>query len=44
MQKQEAFRKTLHMIKRRLELLINLPASKLGKPGLQGSARDLASQ
>ena len=43
-QKLEAFRKTLHMIKRRLELLINLPASKLGKSVLQGSARDLASQ
>ena len=43
-QKLEAFRKTLHMIKRRLELLINLPVSKLGKSVLQGSAHDLASQ
>ena len=43
-QKHEAFRKTLHTIKRRLELLINLPASKLGKSILQSSARDLASQ
>jgi len=42
-QKLEAFRKTLHMIKRRLDLLINLPASKLGKSDLQRSARDLAS-
>lgn len=43
-QKREAFRKTLHTIKRRLELLINLPTSKLGKSLLQDSARDLASQ
>lgn len=43
-QKLEAFRKTLHMLKRRLELLINLPASKLGTSGLQESARALASQ
>lgn len=43
-QKREAFRQTLHTLKRRLELLINLPASKLGTSGLQESARDLASQ
>ena len=43
-QKREAFRKTLHTIKRRLELLINLPASKLGTSSLQESARNLASQ
>ncbi|WP_037473088.1 arsenate reductase ArsC [Simplicispira psychrophila] len=43
-QKREAFRKTLHTLKRRLELLINLPASKLGISSLQESARDLASQ
>ena len=42
--KLEAFRSTLRMIKRRLELLINLPDAKLGKNKLQGSARDLASQ
>lgn len=40
----EAFRHTLHLIKRRLELLINLPDAKIGKNDLQGSARDLASQ
>jgi protein-tyrosine-phosphatase len=40
--KREAFRQTLHMIKRRLELLINLPADKLQQAGLQTSARELA--
>ena len=43
-QKHEAFRKTLHTIKRRLELLINLPASQLEKSRLQSCARDLTSQ
>lgn len=42
-EKLEAFRQTLHTIKRRLELLINLPPEKLGQPVLQGTARDLAS-
>jgi arsenate reductase len=42
-EKLEAFRQKLHMIKRRLELLINLPADKLGRSVLQGAARDLAS-
>ena len=42
-EKREAFQKTLYLIKRRLELLINLPADKLGKELLQASARDLAS-
>jgi arsenate reductase len=41
--KLEAFRQTLHMMKRRLELLINLPADKLVKPVLQSTARELAS-
>ena len=41
-EKRKAFRNTLHLIKRRLELLINLPADKLGKELLQASARDLA--
>jgi len=40
--KSEAFRKTLHLIKRRLELLINLPADKLEKALLQTTARELA--
>ncbi len=41
--KLEAFRKTLHMMKRRLELLTNLPTDKLEKTVLQGTARELSS-
>lgn len=41
-EKLEAFRKTMHAMKRRLELLISLPTSKLAKGVLQGTARDLA--
>ena len=41
-EKLEAFRKTMHAMKRRLELLIGLPKDKLGKEVLQGTARDLA--
>lgn len=43
-QKLEAFRQTLHAIKRRLELLVNLPADKLDKARMQGTARDLSAQ
>jgi protein-tyrosine-phosphatase len=42
--KLEAFRQTLHLIKRRLELLISLPADKLAKTSLQSSARELAKE
>lgn len=42
-EKMEAFRKTMHAIHRRLELLCSLPPEKLGKTVLQGSARQLAS-
>ena len=41
-QKLEAFRQTLHALKRRLELLISLPAAKLEKTLLQSTARGLA--
>ena len=41
-EKLEAFRKTMHAMKRRLELLIVLPKDKLEKEVLQGTARDLA--
>lgn len=41
-EKLEAFRKTMHAMKRRLELLISLPKDKLEKRVLQGTARDLA--
>ncbi|PHM20462.1 MAG: protein-tyrosine-phosphatase [Curvibacter sp. PD_MW3] len=43
-EKLEAFRKTLHLIKRRLELLINLPSDKLEKTLLQTTARELAKE
>jgi hypothetical protein len=32
----------MHAMKRRLELLISLPAAKLEKAVIQGSARDLS--
>ena len=40
--KREAFRTTLYLIKRRIELLINLPSDKLEKALLQSAARALA--
>ena len=41
--KLEAFRQTMHMIRRRLELLVNLPADKLEKARLEGTARELSA-
>ena len=41
-QKLDAFRLTLHALKRRLELLTSLPADKLGRTLLQNSARELS--
>ena len=41
-QKLEAFRQTLHAIRRRLDLLVNLPASGVDKLMLQTSARTLS--
>lgn len=41
-QKMDAFRQTLHAIKRRLELLTNLPAASVERLMLEKSARDLA--
>lgn len=41
-QKLEAFRQTLLALKRRLELLVSLPDSKLEKTLIQGTARDMA--
>jgi arsenate reductase (thioredoxin) len=43
-EKLQAFRQTLHLIKRRLQLLIELPADKLQKTLLQNAARELARQ
>ena len=42
-EKLEAFRKTLHDIKRRLELFCSLPDAKLEQALLQTSARQLAN-
>ena len=39
---REAFRQTLHAIRRRLELLVNLPASGVDKLMLQTKARAIA--
>lgn len=41
-QKREAFRQTLLALKRRLELLVSLPDSKLEKAMIQDTARDMA--
>jgi protein-tyrosine-phosphatase len=41
-EKREAFRKTMHAIKRRLELMCQLPPEKLERALLQTSARALA--
>lgn len=43
-EKAEGFRRTLHALRRRLELLINLPPEKLETQRLQTTARDLATQ
>ena len=39
----EAFRQTLHAMKRRLELLVSLPEDKLAKAVLQTTARQLVT-
>ena len=39
--KHMAFLKTMHMIRRRLDILVNLPAQQLEKLTLQQTARDL---
>lgn len=40
----EAFKQTLHQIKRRLELFTSLPVASLNKMALETTARDLAKQ
>jgi arsenate reductase len=42
--KLEAFRQTLHALKRRLTLLVSLPPEKLEKALLQSTARELAKE
>ncbi|MES2974561.1 MAG: arsenate reductase ArsC [Pseudomonadota bacterium] len=41
-QKHDAFRSTLHAIRKRLELLVNLPADRVNKLMLEQTARDLS--
>lgn len=41
--KLEAFRQTMHQLRRRLELLVNLPADKLQQAVLQSTARELSA-
>ena len=43
-QKLEAFKQTLHQIKRRLELFTSLPLTSLSKLALEKTARDLATK
>lgn len=42
-QRREAFKQTLHDIRRRLDLLVNLSSDKLSKLRLEATARDLAN-
>ena len=39
--KREAFKQTLHLIRRRLDIFVNLPESSLGKMTIEKTARDL---
>jgi arsenate reductase (thioredoxin) len=41
-QKRKAFLQTLHMIRKRLEIFVNLPAESLSKLKIERTARDLA--
>ncbi|MFN4349503.1 MAG: arsenate reductase ArsC [Hylemonella sp.] len=43
-QRLEAFRQTLLAIRRRLDLLVNLPPEKLARQLIQGTARDLSGR
>ena len=40
--KREAFKQTLHALRRRLELLVNLPAASVDRLALETTARSLA--
>ena len=42
-QRMEAFRQTLHAIRRRLEMQVNIPRQGLNKKMLQKTARDLST-
>ena len=40
--KREAFKQTLHMMRKRLDIFVNLPQSSLTKMSIERTARDLA--
>ncbi len=40
--KREAFKQTLHMMRKRLDIFVNLPQSSLTKMSIEKNARDLA--
>lgn len=42
--KLEAFRQTMHLIRKRLDLLVNFPPEKLQKAMLQSTARELSAR
>ena len=42
--KREAFRQTLHLIRKRLEILVNLPEASLGRLSIEKTARALAKE
>jgi protein-tyrosine-phosphatase len=39
---REAYRQTLHLMRKRLEIFVNLPAERLARLAIQQTARDLA--
>ena len=43
-EKMEAFKQTLHLIKRRLDIFTSLPMASLNKMALEKTSRDLAQQ
>lgn len=43
-QKLQAFTQTLHLIKRRLDIFVNLPVSSLSKMAIEKTARELAKE
>jgi hypothetical protein len=40
----EAFKQTMHQIKRRLDIFTSLPLASLSKMALENTARDLATK
>ena len=43
-EKMEAFKQTMHLIRRRLDIFTSLPLASLSKMALENTARDLASK